>query len=98
MMFPNSMASEWLSLFISSSWGLSRPYSGGQKQSLLNNRSLRRDYCYCRPDLGNAHSAHDHAQGSKVAPVKSKIFGAKSIAFDAIVKPQLISLQERLDP
>lgn len=96
MMFPNSTASERLSLFISSSWGLSRLYSGGQKQSLLNNRSLRRDYCYCRPDLGNAHSAH--AQGSKVAPVKSRLSGAKSIAFDAIVKPQLISLWERLDP
>lgn len=44
MMFPNSTISEWLSPFISSSWGLSRMYIEGQKQSFLNNRSLRKDY------------------------------------------------------
>lgn len=77
-MFPNSVMSERLPPFISSSRGLSHMYIEGQKWSFLNNRPLSSDYSYCGSDPGNAHSFPRTGQESKLAHVKSKIFRAKS--------------------
>lgn len=74
----NSMTSEGLPPFISSSRGLSHIHMEGQKGSFLNSRRLSSDYSCCGSDPGNARSFHGTAQESKLAHVKSKIFRAKS--------------------
>lgn len=73
MMFPNSMISEGLPPYISSSRGLSHMYIEGQKGSFLNNRPLSSDYSYYGSDPGNARSFHRTAQESKLAHVQPKI-------------------------